>query len=155
MPFYSYENLSVSVDADKSAGVYLFYNELMPFPTFLQQVKMIADRPCLVGGDLSVSCMQALADCGVQYIVSNSPAQDAYQGQVYTQEGILSLTDESYRLDMNRIADACRCPTCEQQLTRAYLSHLFEHTPLLCQRFLIQHNCFAWRFTSTLNTDMM
>jgi queuine tRNA-ribosyltransferase len=76
----------------------------------------------------------------VQYIASNAPARDACQGMVYGKDEIFSLKDHSQRMDFRVIDEDCRCSTCEQKLTRAYLHHLFEQTPLLCQRFLVLHN---------------
>lgn len=74
------------------------------------------------------------------YIESNQPAKDACSGLVYTEHGTIDLRDKQYAMQFERIDSSCDCPTCEQAFTRAYLHHLLEHTPLLCQRFLIQHN---------------
>lgn len=79
---------------------------------------------------------------GVEWIESNAPAQQAMQGQVYDASGICDLTQTEVALDFDVIDNACKCPTCSQRLTKAYLHHLLQHTPLLCYRFLIQHNAF-------------
>lgn len=73
-------------------------------------------------------------------MVSDKPAADALAGIVYTHSDAIDLTKTCYAEDFNVIDAHCACPSCRQGLTRAYLHHLFVQTPLLCQRFLIQHN---------------
>ncbi len=73
-------------------------------------------------------------------VESDQPAKDACSGIVYCSGGKIDLRDKIYATQFERIDSICDCPTCKQQFTRAYLHHLLEHTPLLCQRFLIQHN---------------
>lgn len=73
-------------------------------------------------------------------IESDQPAKDACSGMVYCRDGKIDLRDKIYATQFEPIDSACDCPTCKQQFTRAYLHHLLEHTPLLCQRLLIQHN---------------
>ena len=138
MPFFAPNDLPKQ--ANRSYGVYFFYDAATVFSSLVDQIKTYIGIPCYVGGELSLALMQKLADLSVQYISSDIPARDACQGMVYGQNGVMSLTDDAQRLDFSVIDEQCYCPTCEQQLTRAYLHHLLEHTPLLCQRFLIQHN---------------
>lgn len=81
----------------------------------------------------------ALAQTDI-FFESNIPAEDAYFGKVYTHEGVIELQNNIYATQFEPIDSKCHCPTCTQKFTRAYLHHLLEHTPLLCQRLLIQHN---------------
>ena len=74
------------------------------------------------------------------WIESNQPAEQALQGNVYRSDGSISILDKAFELDFNRLAADCNCPVCEQALTCAYFHHLYQQTPLLAQRFLIQHN---------------
>ena len=78
-------------------------------------------------------------------IESDQPAKDACSGIVYCSDGKIDLREKIYATQFERIDSACDCTTCEQQFTRAYLHHVLEHTPLLCQRFLIQHNIKFFR----------
>ncbi len=142
-------------------GVYFHHEAVASFSTLLELIKKHEGIPCYVDGELNLSMMQALGMLGVHYTASNIPARDACIGVVYCESGAFSLTDDTQRLDFGVIDVQCQCPTCEQQLTRAYLHHLFKHTPLLCHRFLIQHNV-AWvrsklncAYTSASNTDIM
>ena len=75
-------------------------------------------------------------------IETDEPGQDALQGIVYETVNKINLADSTYSMDFKLIDNDCECPTCAQNFTRAYLHHLYHHTPLLCQRFLIQHNVF-------------
>lgn len=77
---------------------------------------------------------------GVEYIESCEPAQLGLNGTVYTTEGIIDLKDERFAQQFETINSRCSCCTCAASFTKAYLHHLFLHTPLLCQRLLIQHN---------------
>ncbi len=77
---------------------------------------------------------------GSFFLESDQPASDACSGLVYSERGMIDLREKIYAMQFECIDPICQCPTCSQKLTRAYLHHLLEHTPLLCQRFLIQHN---------------
>lgn len=74
---------------------------------------------------------------------SNQPAQDGLDGIVYGPHGVIDLNNKACATCFELIDEQCICPTCTARLTQAYLHHLYEHTPLLAQRFLIQHNVFS------------
>jgi queuine tRNA-ribosyltransferase len=86
--------------------------------------------------------MMQLQQEGIDYIECNQPANAAFQGQVMTEQGLIAITDIQHGREFKILSEGCACPSCSLQLTRAYLHHLFLHTPLLCQRFLIQHNIY-------------
>ena len=140
VPFFTPADLPHG--ADQSYGVYFLYDKTTQFSLLAEHIQKHKNIPCYVGGELSAALIDELADLGVQYIASDVPARDACHGLIYSQGNVISLSDDVFRLDFRVIDDACHCPTCKQQLTRAYLHHLLEHTPLLCQRFLIQHNVY-------------
>lgn len=71
---------------------------------------------------------------------SDRPTQDALQGRVYHSDGCFSIEAPEFSLDFQPLVSGCGCPTCQQTFTRAYLHHLFQSTPLLCQRLLMMHN---------------
>jgi queuine tRNA-ribosyltransferase len=81
-----------------------------------------------------------LPDMTGLFMASDQPARDACDGIVYGKNGNIDIKATECRLDFRMIDETCQCPTCHQSFTRAYLHHLLEHTPLLCQRLLIQHN---------------
>ncbi|WP_203456397.1 hypothetical protein [Legionella sp. MW5194] len=73
-------------------------------------------------------------------IEANFPAEDAINGCVYDQGQVMNLSDSRYSQDFTVLSAGCACPVCQQNYTRAYFHHLLQHTPLLAQRLLIQHN---------------
>jgi len=77
------------------------------------------------------------------YYASDKPAADAYQGMVYQAQSTDRVLDDKFRLAFEPLVPNCACPTCQQKFTGAYLHHLLQHTPLLCQRLLIMHNIFT------------
>jgi len=81
-----------------------------------------------------------------QPIDSDAPAKAGMQGQVCAEEGLINILDASMAMDFNPISNHCACKTCQQPFSRAYLHHLLQNTPLLAQRFLIQHNVFNYVF---------
>lgn len=139
VPFFAPEDLPDSQSA-RPYGVYLHYDIKTPFENVLALVDEHKGLPCYVNGDLDLARMQVLVNKGVHYLESDIPAQDACIGNVYADNKVISLSNAPIALEFSVIDATCQCPTCEQKLTQAYLCHLFEHTPLLCQRFLIQHN---------------
>lgn len=82
---------------------------------------------------------------GIDYLASDKPAALAFEGKVYSKAGLLELTSQQFEKQFEVIENDCGCPTCKQQLTKAYLHHLLANTPLLCQRFLIQHNLWYYQ----------
>ena len=94
-------------------------------------------------GRFDPELIKRLRDKGIEFIETDEPTQAATQGKVYSQIGTVDLTDSKTQMQFEMIDAECGCPTCSQQFTRAYLHHLLQHTPLLCQRFLIQHNVNA------------
>ncbi|NCT56498.1 MAG: hypothetical protein GW760_02125 [Legionella sp.] len=77
----------------------------------------------------------------------NKPGHDALQGLMYSSsdEGTYFITDEKYAMDFSVLDRACACPACSDGFTRAYFHHLYAHTPLLCQRWLVMHNAWMTR----------
>lgn len=71
---------------------------------------------------------------------NNKPAEDALNGLIYTTENPLSICDDSNTKDFSILDNTCQCSGCEAGFTRAYFHHLYQHTPLLCHRWLIMHN---------------
>ena len=93
-----------------------------------------------VMADLNRTEVARAAALGVAYLENNQPAHDGMNGIMYTAGGDFDLTQAAYAQDFTPLDVSCVCPTCRAGLTRAYLHHFLQHTPLLCQRFLIQHN---------------
>ncbi|WP_019218200.1 tRNA-guanine transglycosylase [Legionella tunisiensis] len=120
-------------------GRYIHYGCTKLFSDFIQELRQYADSPLYLAGEFESEQLQELAGYNVWHVESDKPARDAMRGRVYSQEGVIDILDSRQAEDYRPIAN-CSCPTCQQLFTRAYLHHLIMHTPLLCQRFLIQHN---------------
>lgn len=82
---------------------------------------------------------------GVMWIETDRPAQDGLHGIGYCVDRNINLLEKVYREDFTALEAACTCPTCQQRLTKAYIHHLLQHTPLLAQRFLIAHNVAQYK----------
>ena len=118
-------------------GVYYAFKEM---DTFMDEWASNKERMSYIAGDLNLPVIRILKALGVHFIESNRPANDACLGNMYSREGDLLLLDNEHALVFDVLDKECKCPTCSQHLSRAYLHHLLANTPLLCQRMLVQHN---------------
>jgi queuine tRNA-ribosyltransferase len=124
----------------------LYYGGTRPADITSIQITHQSEAPelgCYISTQQSAEHLVVHADLERLFIESDGPAVDANMGVVYSAQGAIDLKDTIYATQFEPIDGHCQCPTCTQQFTRAYLHHLFEHTPLLCQRLLIQHNAFS------------
>ncbi|MFT4058311.1 MAG: queuine tRNA-ribosyltransferase [Legionella sp.] len=110
--------------------------------TMRAQLEQWSHLPRYVMGALDESLIHQLRSQGIKLIESDEPAKAALHGQVYSQLGMVDLTDKVTEMQFEIIDTDCVCPSCIQKFTKAYFYHLLQNTPLLCQRFLIQHNLF-------------
>ena len=142
-PFLPVSDLPEENNLTRPHGVYFTYDEKTSSPSvMLQTLGNYQGMKRYIAGDLNLPLMLELINIGVMFVESDIPAADAISGHVYCREGIISLEDSEFSMQFELIDSNCRCPTCSQKLTRAYLHHLLEHTPLLCQRYLVQHNAY-------------
>lgn len=142
IPFLSVMDLPQSTIKTRPYGVYILYDETTSEGELFAKLSLYRDLPCLVMGEVGLSLMLKLVHYGVQFVESDKPATAAVVGDVYSSQGLISLQDSAYAMQFEVIDANCMCPVCSQKLTRAYLHHLLEHTPLLCQRYLVQHNLY-------------
>ena len=117
---------------------YLAYTAGESWDDFLLRLKNHS-YPYVIG-NFTAQQMLEIAAHNVLAIQSDKPAQDALQGLVYAKDESIDLQSPLHQLDFRPMDADCKCPTCGQKFTRAYLHHLLSQTPLLCQRLLIQHN---------------
>lgn len=146
----------------QSHGVYLTADETASSLSLVnERLANSVTKACYVAGDLSLSSILQLQSHPALFIETDRIAADALEGNVYCAEGVIALQDALYRYQMVPIDTHCPCATCKQQLTRAYFHHLLLHTPLLCQRLLVQHNVHYCEsrlntsFTKETNPDIM
>ncbi|HAZ7572176.1 queuine tRNA-ribosyltransferase family protein [Legionella sp. PATHC032] len=141
VPFLSAVQLE-TLNVPGKHGVYFNLSEAKYNDNFLNQLQKWSEFPLYVSGPVGADLIEDLNRTKSILIESDEPAKKAMQGIVYSREGNVDLTDESQAMNFQLIDASCSCPTCSEQLTRAYLHHLLANTPLLCQRFLIQHNAY-------------
>ena len=141
-PFLSVTDLPKIGDKIRPYGVYIPYDTTTPSSELLAQLSPYKGISCYVMGDVNLPLMMTLRHHGVKFVESDVPASDACIGRVYSSEGDIALQDSEYSNQFEVIDSHCSCPVCLQKFTRAYLYHLLEQTPLLCQRYLVQHNMY-------------
>lgn len=118
----------------KSLNYYQHFSSALIFEGSTQAI-----TPYLLG-DLKIEQFATLPIISGLLLESNQPAQDALEGKIYSVDGLFNLLEELFQQQFIPLSADCACSTCQQNFTRAYLHHLLQHTPLLCQRLLIQHN---------------
>ena len=140
-PFIAAEDL-LKQELSRAHGVYINLANSSPSDIDIDHLQKWSPLPRYITGPIGLDVIQHLINEGIEWIESDEPAAAAMQGRVYSPRGLINLVDDATEKQFETIDAKCTCPTCAQQLTQAYLHHLFLHTPLLCQRFLIQHNVF-------------
>lgn len=133
--------MPLSWENDKELGVYID-ESVQDLKTVSLEFQPFQDRMKYLISAHDIKAYSILSTLDLHFIESDKPALDAMEGLVYTPNKNISIADSSQSMCFDKIDEFCKCPTCQQSLSRAYLSHLYSHTPLLCQRFLIQHNVF-------------
>ncbi|MGQ3888970.1 hypothetical protein ACQUW5_08060 [Legionella sp. CNM-1927-20] len=128
-----------SIDDTLVTGYYCSYTE-QPFNYLYKSLQSFKNKLYLIG-DFQLQEMQLLLQNNYS-VQSNQPAQDGMQGLFYNEEGKINILKQELQQDYQTLKDNCQCQTCKAQLTRAYLHHLLQQTPLLAQRYLIQHNVY-------------
>lgn len=64
----------------------------------------------------------------------------AHMGAFWDGQYYQDIGSPHHRLDTTTLAEACPCVTCQAPYTKSYLHHLYQHTPLLAERYLAMHN---------------
>jgi len=98
-----------------------------------------ADRPrYLMGVGKPPDLVEAVAR-GVDLFDCVLPTRNARNGQVFTADGPLNISNARFTRDPAPLADDCPCEAC-RRFSRAYLRHLFGARELLAYRLLTLHN---------------
>ena len=69
------------------------------------------------------------------------PTRNARNGQVFSQQGTLNISNAKYRYDTNPLESGFTCYTCSNY-SRAYLRHLYMAKELLAYRLNTLHNVY-------------
>lgn len=70
-----------------------------------------------------------------------SPTRIARNGNVYTKNGRVAITNKEFREDLSAIDIGCNCYTC-QHYSKAYLAHLFRSKEMLASTLASIHNLY-------------
>ena len=98
-----------------------------------------ADRPrYLMGVGKPADLVEAVAR-GVDLFDCVLPTRNARNGQAFTSEGTLTITQARFTRDGSPLDAECTCLAC-RGFSRAYLRHLFMARELLAYRLLSLHN---------------
>lgn len=71
------------------------------------------------------------------------PTRNARNGQMFTKDGTINITNSRFRHDTAPIDSGCSCYTC-RHYSRAYLRHLFVEKELLAYRLNTIHNIYYY-----------
>jgi queuine tRNA-ribosyltransferase len=114
-----------------------------------------ADRPrYLMGVGTTADLAQAVAS-GVDMFDCVLPTRNARNGQLFTSEGKLVISNARFRADPLPLDPACPCETC-RRYSRAYLRHLFLAQELLYMRLATLHNVTHYlRFMRKLREEIL
>lgn len=108
-------------------------------------------RPRYLMGVGSADCLWEGVRSGIDMFDCVLPTRVARNGTALTARGKLVVRNAEYALDFSPIEAGCRCYTCSNNFTRAYLRHLFKAGEILGHRLLTIHNL---HFTLTLMKEI-
>lgn len=78
-------------------------------------------------------------DRGIDMFDCVMPTRNARHGVLFTNSGVLTLTNAKFKDDFEKVDENCNCYTC-QNYSRAYLRHLFNSGELLALQLASIHN---------------
>lgn len=138
------DKMQIYLNADEKietvSQYFLAYKAEQSFAQYLERVQSDSDIK-YVSGNFNQEQVKALRQIPRLIIESDQPAADAFEGIAYlSDEHSISILDKAFANQHSILMDSCDCTTCQQKMTRAYLHHILQQTPLLGQRLLIQHN---------------
>ena len=126
-------------DTATKLGRYINLDSQKSFSRSLAEINTSHEHLYIMG-DFNLAQMKELSSSKKYLFESDKPASDGMTGVVYSFDGPINILDTDMMNDHQPIDSRCSCQTCRTPFTRAHLHHLLQHTPLLAQRYLIQHN---------------
>ncbi len=103
--------------------------------------KMPANRPKYIMGVGTPENLVELVALGADMFDCVLPTRNARNGQLFTQNGTLNISNSRFKHDTTPPDTECRCYTC-QNYSRAYLRHLYLARELLAYRLNTIHNIY-------------
>ncbi len=99
------------------------------------------DRPRYIMGVGTPENLVELAALGADMFDCVLPTRNARNGQLFTRNGAVNISNSQYKDDTEPIDADCRCYTC-RNYSRAYLRHLYLARELLAYRLNTIHNVY-------------
>ena len=81
---------------------------------------------------------------GFDFFDSVVPTRNARHGTCYTSVGHISLTKSIFRTDLNPIDKKCDCKSCKNNITKAYINHLFKVKEIAAMKVCTIHNLYYY-----------
>lgn len=73
------------------------------------------------------------------------PTRNGRNAQLFTQKGVVNITNAQYKNDFTPVDDECGCYAC-QNFTRAYIRHLFLVKEILGLQLATHHNLYYYQW---------
>jgi len=99
------------------------------------------DRPRYIMGVGTPENLIELAALGADMFDCVLPTRNARNGQLFTPNGTINISNSRFKDDTEPIESDCRCYTC-RNYSRAYLRHLYMARELLVYRLNTIHNIY-------------
>ncbi len=99
------------------------------------------DKPRYIMGVGTPENLIELAALGADMFDCVLPTRNARNGQLFTPNGALNISNSQFKEDTGPIDPDCRCYTC-RNYSRAYLRHLYMARELLAYRLNTIHNVY-------------
>jgi len=114
-----------------------------------------AERPRYLMGVGTPDDLARAVACGVDMFDCVLPTRNARNGQLFTSEGKVVISNARHRLDTGPLDPGCPCETC-RGYSRAYLRHLFLAQEILYMRLATLHNLtYYLRFIRQLREEIL
>ncbi|MBF0111816.1 MAG: tRNA guanosine(34) transglycosylase Tgt [Desulfamplus sp.] len=127
-PGYAVGGLSVGEPIDLMYEIASHTVPLLPY-----------NKPRYVMGVGTPENLVEMVGMGVDMFDCVMPSRNARNGQLFTEQGTINISNSKFRLDTDPIDINCNCYTC-QNYSRAYLRHLYKSRELLAYRLNTIHN---------------
>ena len=98
-----------------------------------------ADKPRYLMGVGTPEDIEHAVAAGIDIFDCVMPTRNARNGQLFTSQGKVVISNAKYRLDPGPVDPECPCDTCART-SRAYLRHLFMSREILYSRLATLHN---------------
>jgi len=97
------------------------------------------DKPRYVMGVGTPQNLVEMVGMGVDMFDCVMPSRNARNGQLFTEQGTINISNAAFRFDATPVDSICGCYTC-RNYSRAYLRHLYKSRELLAYRLNTIHN---------------